>query len=90
MCTYRNKRQLSNFKSPKISYCFLLFSQNLKANVSYVDARLFPEEWNWTSDLNVGGRFVAEKDDLLRFGEVGHLAVVVDTANLKSEKIILN
>ena len=55
--------------------------------VTYIDSRLFPEKGNGSSDLNVGGRLVAEEDDLLSFSEVRHLTVVVDTANLKSEKV---
>ncbi len=55
--------------------------------MTYIDSRLFPEKGNGSSDLNVGGRLVAEEDDLLSFSEVRHLTVVVDTANLKSEKV---
>ena len=62
-----------------------LIRKSVGWNGTHVDTGLLPEERNRAPDLDVGGRLVAQVDDLLRFREVGHLAQVVDASDLKPE-----
>ena len=51
-----------------------------------VDPGLVPEERDGAADLDEGGDLVPDGDQLLGLGKVGHVAVVVHAADLKSRR----
>ena len=48
------------------------------------DTSLLPEKGNTTSDLEMGATVTVVIDDLLRFDEVGWVAIVIDTSGIET------
>lgn len=58
--------------------------QKMAKPLPYLDTRLFPEQRNTASDLDVGRNLRVQKDDLFRLDKVGHVAVIVNASYVEA------